>query len=475
MAEGPRLLDALRAADRSLRRERLPPAGVQRIARRIARELDRRDRQARWPWVPMMTFVAGAAVVLAFLAWARAPRVDVSPTATPRHALIAAPDCSTVGANGAVAVDGACQVISREPGMRVQTMADAKLDVEHKTIRLRKGTALFDVDPVDGDPVRVQTPAGVVIVVGTRFTVDVSDGTTHVDLFEGKVEFHGNDGNVTPIEAGQQWAFGETQGGGELLDDIDIEVIDDAELSDTFAEAGDAATRDAAGGAEDGAFAGLGRDGVAMGAGPGRGRGGVEARRDGDGATTAPGGGMTGDGMRSRAGHDGGAARSGVGRDRDGSDGRAAADGRRSGARPGGGAAADGRQPGQSGTRADGEDARAEGGQTPGQGGAPPPHDDEASKAEPRPSAADIIERVNTLRRSGNYKQAVRELEAALRRPWPRRTAEVLSYELGRILARHLRNGARACKHWRTHLTKFPQTRYRDQITASRTKLRCGE
>ena len=423
----PRLLDALRAADRSLRRERLPPRGVRRIAQRIARELDRRERQARWPWVPMMTFVAGAALVLAFLAWARAPKVDTSPVMTPHRALVAGADCSRVGADGAVAVEGACQVISGEPGMRIQTMADAKLDVEDRTIRLAQGTALFDVDPVAGEPVRVQTPAGVVIVVGTRFTVVVADGTTRVDLFEGKLRFQGADGGVTAIEAGEQWAFGETQGGGELLEDIEIELIDDTDADPDAADAHAWA---------EGGPAPAGGKGTAVGR-----RDGSEVRPTAQGRRGP--GEARGDGSDVRPEH----GRRGSGEARgEGSDVRPTADGRQ-----GTGKAGDGRQ-----------------------SAAPRPHDAEAPKGEPQLSAGAVIEHVHALRRTGDYKEAARALEAALRRPWPRRTAEVLSYELGRILARHLQSGARACKHWRRHLAKFPRTRYRDQVTASETALGCS-
>lgn len=82
-----------------------------------------------------------------------------------------------------------------------------------------------------------------------------------------------------------------------------------------------------------------------------------------------------------------------------------------------------------------------------------------------RPSdATHIIEKVATLRARGRYRAAADVLRRALRRPWERRTAEVLSYELGRILERQLHDEQAACAHWRRHDERFGAGRYADAV-----------
>ena len=105
----------------------------------------------------------------------------------------------------------------------------------------------------------------------------------------------------------------------------------------------------------------------------------------------------------------------------------------------------------------------------------------EASASEPRdpPStrpadATRIIEKVASLRARGRYRAAADLLRRALRRPWERRTAEVLSYELGRILERQLDDDAAACAHWRKHDERFGGGRYADAVSRG-LKRTCGE
>jgi transmembrane sensor len=88
--------------------------------------------------------------------------------------------------------------------------------------------------------------------------------------------------------------------------------------------------------------------------------------------------------------------------------------------------------------------------------------------------AAKIIARVNALRASGRYGAAADLLRRALRRPWDRRTAEVLSYELGRILERQLHDEAAACTHWRQHEDRFGGGRYADAVARGMQRT-CGE
>lgn len=84
-----------------------------------------------------------------------------------------------------------------------------------------------------------------------------------------------------------------------------------------------------------------------------------------------------------------------------------------------------------------------------------------------------MIEAAERLRRSGRYAEAASTLRDALKRRWPTRTADVLSYELGRLLERRVRDREAACEHWRGHLERFANTRYRTRIERSLTALSC--
>ncbi len=87
--------------------------------------------------------------------------------------------------------------------------------------------------------------------------------------------------------------------------------------------------------------------------------------------------------------------------------------------------------------------------------------------------AGPVIEAAERLRRAGRYAEAAETLRTALKRRWPTRTADVLSHELGRLLQRRIRDKASACTHWRRHLERFEQTRYRTRIERSMDELGC--
>ncbi len=87
--------------------------------------------------------------------------------------------------------------------------------------------------------------------------------------------------------------------------------------------------------------------------------------------------------------------------------------------------------------------------------------------------AAEIIGHVGVLRAQRKYRAAVVELRAALRERWDRRTAEVLSYELGELLHRHLGERQAACDHLRQHQERFENGRYDTAIERTRAKLQC--
>ena len=361
------LIARLIAADEALSEEKLPPSGVHRIANRISEELDGTREEKRLRWAPMVAFVAGAVLVLAFFGYTRglsstgsseAPAKVVSNVAQPR-AVVTGPGCLQEEGQQELTLQGTCEVVTHSPVMRVQTTQTAAIRLGERVVTLDRGTALFDVDPTKDDPVRIVTPAGEILVVGTRFRVAAGTSTAEVDLYEGVLEIHDRAGRNVRMRAGEHFVLRTT-----LPVPADSEAIE----IDEGLELDEAAMPDAD---------------------P------TEAERP--------------------------AARGGK------------ASTRRS--RP----------------------------------------EDGTKKAEDEPlSASEIIDQVRSLRRRGQYTRAARTLERALRRTWPKRTADVLSYELGGIIARHLQDEQRACKHWSRHLERFGGTRYRKQIAASMRTLGCG-
>ena len=102
-------------------------------------------------------------------------------------------------------------------------------------------------------------------------------------------------------------------------------------------------------------------------------------------------------------------------------------------------------------------------------------------RADDRPTfgdATELIERVDSLRSAGRYRQAVRVLRRAMdaegNRGWDPRTAQVLSYELGELLSRHLGDAAQACRHFERHLARYPGGRYDSAVRAAKLRLDCG-
>lgn len=344
------LIARLIAADEALTEEKLPPSGVHRIANRISEELDGTREEKRLRWAPMVAFVAGAVLVLAFFGYTRglsspgsseAPARVVSNAPQPR-AVVTGPGCLQEDDDDELTLRGTCEVVTHSPVMRVQTTETAAIRLGERVVTLDRGTALFDVDPTKDDPVRIVTPAGEIVVVGTRFRVATKASTAEVDLYEGVLEIHDRAGRNVRMQAGEHFVLRTTLPVPADAVEIDEAVELEADAEQPAAPEGKASTR--------------------------RGR-------------------------------------------------------------P--------------------EDAKP-------------------------PSASEIIEQVRSLRRRGQYTRAARTLERALKRQWPKRTADVLSYELGGIIARHLQDDQRACKHWSRHLERFDGTRYRKQIAASMRTLGCG-
>ncbi len=104
---------------------------------------------------------------------------------------------------------------------------------------------------------------------------------------------------------------------------------------------------------------------------------------------------------------------------------------------------------------------------------APPPAPKPAIRRDPpRPDPAPTIERIRALRAERRYREAASLIEQLETQRWDARTGEILSYEHGDILE-HLGDPSAACKHWRTHLARFPRGDYRNAAERALADLAC--
>jgi hypothetical protein len=350
------LLVRLRAADASLRRERLRPHAARRIRRRMERALAR-PLANRWGWIPMTTFLAGAALVLAVLTIGRQDdpiaREPLSPRST---SVLPRPQGSNCRWNdhGPLLMEGACEVALDDPPVLVHTLAATRLSIDGRRAELEHGGALFEVAPIEGAPFEVIVPTGAITVVGTRFRVIVDERDGHVELFEGIIDFTPHAGDRVRLEAGQRLDFAVRTDAMP----VSIESVDAIEPTVEHPVEHRVEHR------------------------PARSGRGIERTTDESQSTLRP----------------------------------------------------------------------------------------EASR-----SVTALIDEVAALRARGEYRTAATRLETALAEPgWDRRAAEVLSFELGTILTRHLGEPPRACRHWAAHLERWGGTRYHEAIERHRTRLACS-
>lgn len=86
--------------------------------------------------------------------------------------------------------------------------------------------------------------------------------------------------------------------------------------------------------------------------------------------------------------------------------------------------------------------------------------------------ASVLIARVTELRARKAYGEATDVLRQALKRRWDRRTAQVLSYELGELL-RSAGDVSAACGHFAAHQRRYPAGRYHAAVETQRARLAC--
>lgn len=213
MSERPSFLDELRRVDEVHQSERLRPGAVHRIARRLDAELLQAELPTRRrTFIPMASFAAGAALVLAVFAFGDGAKKAHEEVAAdvPAHAswLVGGSNCHATRGEVELILDGSCRVQTSEPGLTIESRKTTRLRAVEHGVELRHGIALFEVEPVtDGAPWRVEVPGGAIEVVGTRFSVVVHGDHGHVDLLEGAIQFVGRDGQVHRVQPGERFRF----------------------------------------------------------------------------------------------------------------------------------------------------------------------------------------------------------------------------------------------------------------------------
>lgn len=213
MSDRPSFVAALAELEDEREQERMRPGAVHRIARRLDAELLEQELPTkRRTWIPMASFAAGAAMVLAVFTLGGdsevAERQDKADT--PMHASwqIGGDNCHTTHGETEIVFDGRCRVVAPEPGMVVDSRATTRVRAIEHGMALVEGAAIFEVEPrTEGPRRRVEVPGGSIEIMGTRFSVVVYGDHGHVDLLEGSIHFVGHAGDVHEITPGQRFRF----------------------------------------------------------------------------------------------------------------------------------------------------------------------------------------------------------------------------------------------------------------------------
>ena len=214
MSDQPSFVAALRELDESRQAERLRPGAVHRITRRLDAELLQAELPSkRRGFIPMVSFAAGAATVLAFFMLSSGPDAVVeekTDTAVPMHASweVTGSNCHTTQGKTELTLDGNCHVVVADADLVVESRKTTRLRGIENGVAMLDGTALFDITPdIEGPPRRVVVPGGTIEVHGTRFSVVVRYGAGHVDLLEGSVHFIDTAGKTHELSPGERFQF----------------------------------------------------------------------------------------------------------------------------------------------------------------------------------------------------------------------------------------------------------------------------
>jgi transmembrane sensor len=89
------------------------------------------------------------------------------------------------------------------------------------------------------------------------------------------------------------------------------------------------------------------------------------------------------------------------------------------------------------------------------------------------PQVEAVLHRVVGLRARGDYAGAAGELSAALSRPLPESSRELLDYELGSLLTYQLADPRRACDHWRSFTVRYKSGRFAAEVRQAQETMKC--
>lgn len=247
MSERRTFLDELRELDDTRQAEQLRPGAVHRIARRLDAELLQAELPVRRrAWIPMLTFAAGAALVLAVFAFGE-PEVATQEQAAPApmHAAwqVVGDNCHVIRSEQELVLDGSCRVEPPRAGVVIESRATTRLRPTPGGVALVDGTALFEsMSGPEGTPWRVEVPGGVLELLGTRLSVVVAEDRGHVDLLEGTMRFVGQDGRVHAVEPGERFRFGAAGALAAWVEPADGEALaSEAGLGSAASERGEGA------------------------------------------------------------------------------------------------------------------------------------------------------------------------------------------------------------------------------------------
>jgi len=215
MSDPSSFVAALREVDQAQQAERLRPGAVHRISRRLDAELLQAELPGRRrTFIPMISFAAGAAMVLAVFTLDSSPDEAVleAKGPAPMHASwqVGGDNCHASKGETEVIFDGRCRVVVPESSLVFESRKTTRFSAVDHGVALLEGAAMFEVGPAaatDNPVRRVEVPGGAIEVMGTRFSVVVYDDRGHVDLLEGSIRFVDLDGNVHEIAPGERFHF----------------------------------------------------------------------------------------------------------------------------------------------------------------------------------------------------------------------------------------------------------------------------
>ncbi len=226
------LVELLRELEVEREAEGMPLGARNRVQLEI-RQHESRRRAAWRRFVPLASFAAGAALVLAVVGsqWVSgpnpsslAPLVALGPAPLSQGFRLEGDACgapSVAGAGATLELSAHCRLVASH--LSVEVWEPSRVRTQGRNVGVELGTVLFEVQPVPvgANPVEVEVSHGTIEVIGTRFAVEQGARGGHVDLLEGKIRFHEPGGRVVDVLPGERHSWGEVTG-----DTAELAVVD---------------------------------------------------------------------------------------------------------------------------------------------------------------------------------------------------------------------------------------------------------